>query len=435
MALHRLTLRVGLPFVLLVLVEAVALDLFLSAQIAGDERRRFEQNAAANAAFIEQASLPTSPRLADDLHRVTGYRVFFRRPEGLEPPPAPAVETGPLTTLPADGRAVRIGVFEAVAVPIEHKHDLVLLREVHDTVLDPRVLRVVAVFVALTLATAWVVVRGIVGPLRRLAGQLPEIEAPGPLAVPEAERNDEIGELARAFVRTRAALHEERETRQRVEKLAVLGRMTAALAHEVQNPVAAIRMHAQLLRGGRDDAAARIIEGEARRISSLLDQWLFLTRPEAPATRPVDVGALVREVADAHRIHAEHAAVQIELAIDGEPTVVGDEQRLGQVFRNLLVNALQAMPGGGTLRIDAAVAGDRVRVRFADTGRGFSPTALARFGEFFYSEKEGGMGIGLSVASEILKAHGGSLAGDNRPEGGATVTVLLPRADPPAQAP
>lgn len=182
-------------------------------------------------------------------------------------------------------RIVRLGDFECVAVPIHKGHDLLLLREPRSAYVDPRVLQVLIAFWLLALLTAWSVVRGLVRPLRHLARQLPRIETPGPLELPEAARQDEIGDLARSFLRTREVLQDERETRQRMEKLAVLGRMTAALAHEIQNPVAAIRMHAQLSRAERHEETATIIEHEAARIESLLNQWLFLTRPEPPAMR------------------------------------------------------------------------------------------------------------------------------------------------------
>jgi len=98
-----------------------------------------------------------------------------------------------------------------------------------------------------------------------------------------------------------------------------------------------------------------------------------------------------------------------------------DARRLCQVFHNIILNAIQAMPGGGTLTITAR---DRA-ITFADTGPGFSASALSRWAEMLYSEKEGGMGIGLSVAREIIRAHGGRLSVANQPRGGAVVRIEL----------
>jgi signal transduction histidine kinase len=431
MPLHRLTWRVGLPFVLLVLIEMIALAAFLGSQFAGEERAQLERVAAQNAAFLESSSGATTPLMAERLQRVIGYDVFFRDRGGLQPAPPAAMSSLPLATLAADGRARQFGDFEcaAVAIPGTGKADLVLVRALTGAWGDSRVLAVLAAFLLLAIATAWFLGRWLVRPLQDLARQLPLIERTGPLELPAAARDDEIGDLARSYLRARNELHEAQATRERLEKLAVLVRMTAALAHEVQNPVAAIRMHAQLWRSGAHAAnAAATIEHEAARIDSLLSQWLFLTRPDPPAVAPVDVRDLLAEVVATHRHQAEHAAVEVRL--DAPPGLVAnaDRRRLDQVFRNLLVNAVQAMPRGGALAIRAERADGMLRIAFADTGTGFSPRALQRFAEYFFSEKEGGMGIGLAVASEILKAHGGNLRAANRDGPGAIVTVELPAA-------
>jgi len=113
--------------------------------------------------------------------------------------------------------------------------------------------------------------------------------------------------------------------------------------------------------------------------------------------------------------------------LEGDLELACDRERMLHVFDNLIGNAVQAMAEGGVLRIDARGTGDQVVVCFEDRGPGFSEQALARAGEYFYSEKEGGMGIGLAVAREVVQAHGGRLSIENVPDG-ARVTLLLPRA-------
>ena len=111
-----------------------------------------------------------------------------------------------------------------------------------------RTFAVLGVFWALSLALAWALAGGIVGPLRRLAHRLPRIaDDTSEPALPEASRPDEIGQLARAYLDTRTALAAERRAREQAERLATLGRMATGLAHEINNPVAAIKLHAQLL--------------------------------------------------------------------------------------------------------------------------------------------------------------------------------------------
>ncbi|MCE9519872.1 MAG: hypothetical protein K8R87_10010 [Verrucomicrobia bacterium] len=428
MSIKRLSWRIGLPFAAFVLAGSVALVVWMGWNLANEDRARFEMLARTNADFINRVQLPASDRMAEQLRQVIGNSVFFRKERQFTPEPVPLVSTIQLADIPSDGRTHRVGTFDAVAVPLRSGYDLMLVRNAFMSwreVLHPSTFAVLGAFWVLALFVAWLVSRGLVLPLRHLTAKLPEIEKPGELELPEAARKDEIGDVARAFVRTRAALHSEREKRERAEKLAVLGRMTAALAHEIQNPVAAIKMHAQLLQDGRE--GVDVIVSEAERLEELVNQWMFLSRPEPPAMSPIVLGELIAAALLAHRMQLEHARVESEVCMDDNLVIQGDRRRLAQVFSNLIMNAVQAMPRGGVLKVSGWRVGDTmVEVLFADQGPGFSQTALARCAEFFFSEKEGGMGIGLSVANEIIKAHGGDLNVVNRTGGGACVTVRLP---------
>jgi len=157
-----------------------------------------------------------------------------------------------------------------------------------------------------------------------------------------------------------------------------------------------------------------------------VSQWMFLTRPEPPVVSGLFLGDLLQKALAAHQSQLTYSCIETSLTASSDLSIQGDSRRLRQVFSNLILNAVQAMPTGGRLDVTTSRVGGFAQVVFADTGRGFSPEALARFAEFFYSEKEGGMGIGLSVATEIVKAHGGKFSVRNRPEGGAEVTVALP---------
>lgn len=433
MLFSRLSWRVGAPIVLLVLAETAAVVAYMSWQIASEDRLRLIDTADRMASFLGNVRTETPSALAPSLSRLSGLEVFvFGKTSPNDDEIDPAFKQR-LLAVPVDGEVHAVGDSLVVAVAMRTKDVLLVRRPAWQSWTDPRVLQVLAAFWLLALLTTWIVLRRLGHPLRQLASQLPHIDDERSIELDALGRPDEIGDVARAFVRTRDALLSERESRQRIEKLAVLGRMTAALAHEVQNPVAAIRMHAQLLRGGGHDEEAVTIEQEAIRIEELLNQWLFLTRPEPPALGDLDLAAQLHTLVTAQRPRAEHAAVRIDLQVPPALPVRGDGKRLQHVFRNLIDNAIQAMPSGGVLTIAANARADgRVQLTFADRGRGFSPKALQHFTEFFFSEKEGGMGIGLSVAAEILKAHGGSLSAANRPDGGAVVTVLLPTTPPAA---
>jgi signal transduction histidine kinase len=253
--------------------------------------------------------------------------------------------------------------------------------------------------------------------------------------LPGAGRRDEIGQLARAFAETKQQLTDERHLREKAESFALLGRMATSLAHEIHNPLSAIRLHTQLLDttpATQLAAAARetlpILLEETRRIEGLVNEWMFLARPSPPQRSSTDLGRLVPEVLVAHRAAAAHARVEMRASVPASTVAVVDARRISQVIRNVVLNSFQAMPDGGVLFIAADLPPCRssVRLTFQDTGPGFSAVALQHHHELFYSEREGGMGIGLTVCSEILRAHGGALEVANATDGGALVTLVLP---------
>lgn len=432
---NRLSWRISLPFAAFVLAGSILLVALQWWNIRQDERQDFARLAQTNAEFLRRMTLPSSERMASQLGEVLRVEVYFRhRDTGLTTPPMadPSLQEALARRLPPDGMSHEIGSLDAVAVPLDDMRDLVLAKPsppLYATLRHPRTLALLATFWLFALAFGWVLARGLVMPLRHLARRLPDIDSPGPLTLPEASRNDEIGDVARAFLHTREALHNERDQRAQAEKLAVLGRMTAALAHEIQNPVSAIKMHAQLWPGGEVEGriTAQTIEHEAARIESLVSQWMYLSKPQPPTMRRVELMAVLTRVMQVHQPQIEHAQIHASLEASEPLPVRGDSRRLAQVFSNLLVNAIQAMPMGGTLTVKATSDGKVITVSFMDTGNGFSKDALARFSEFFFSEREGGMGIGLCVAAEIVKAHEGELRVENRAQRGANVSVLLPQ--------
>ncbi len=206
----------------------------------------------------------------------------------------------------------------------------------------------------------------------------------------------------------------------RTERLAMLGGMATAMAHEIRNPVTAIRLHAQLLQE-TDAATGGLIVGEASRIEDIVNQWMFLARPAPPLRQSVAVADLLGHTAGLLAPSSHYAKVEVIIDADPKWEISVDRQRMEQVFHNIMRNAIQAMPSGGVLTITARGG----TISFADTGRGFSDKALRRWRNMLYSEKEGGMGIGLNVADSIVRAHGGKLAVANRSGGGAVVRIAL----------
>jgi two-component system sensor histidine kinase PilS (NtrC family) len=227
------------------------------------------------------------------------------------------------------------------------------------------------------------------------------------------------------------------------DRLAAVGRLAAGLAHEVRNPLAAISGSIQLIK--EEGVAARpqlldIVLREAERLKLVTGQFLDFARPPAARETACDLGQVLREtVSLLERARDGGEAVSISLDTDGgrEP-VVADPDQLKQVFWNLGLNALQAMPGGGRLTIAVrrdvrADGGEWTAVEFTDTGAGVPPPELERIFEPFYTTKRGGTGLGLAIARKIVHALGGRIEVANGERSGATFRVLLRQM--PAEGP
>jgi signal transduction histidine kinase len=421
------------------LVGSAALVWWVLADAAAVSRQDFLSDGRSNAAFISNTGLPASAKMARQLGEVLGVEVRFRVEEGQFIPPLS--ETPPWKNLPPSvptETVVTHAGWELLAIPLRSGQELWLARLAKPAwhgILRPGALSGLAVFWVALLVLAAGISRTVVRPVRALARILPDLSGDNPLIIPKVARwHDEIGSLAEGLAATHAQLVSERRMRLESERLALLGRMAAGLAHEINNPAAAIRLHAQLLaRALPADSAsgqsALTIASESGRIEELVNQWLFLTRPAPPQISRVPLRPLLEESLAAAAPAAEHAGVSLTiLGVPDEAAVPGDSRRLRQVLGNLLTNAIHASTEGGTVTFEVrSTPGPKWEILCRDSGNGFSTEALTKGTELFFSEKEGGLGIGLSVSTEIAAAHGGSLLLSNAPSGGV-VTLLLPVA-------
>jgi signal transduction histidine kinase len=171
-----------------------------------------------------------------------------------------------------------------------------------------------------------------------------------------------------------------------------------------------------------------VIATEIRRLDQAVQGFLKFTRPEDLTLQPVNLGALFREVIPIVQPEADRA--RVTLSVDADvPDVNGDPAMLRQAFLNLALNACQAMPNGGTLRIRAEPArGRRVSITFADTGVGVEPEHLQRIFDLYFTTKEKGSGIGLSMVYRTVQMHDGEIEVQSTPGAGTTFRVLLPQA-------
>jgi PAS domain S-box-containing protein len=257
-----------------------------------------------------------------------------------------------------------------------------------------------------------------------------------------SERGDDDGGLVFAIgidVTDRRAL--ERRAAD-AEALSTMGTLALGLAHEIRNPLNAAVLQMHLL--GRQverevqgsDARAsmrdrvQIVVGEIKRLGRLLTEFLELARPRSIAREPVAIGELLGSVIELHQAEAQARGIATERTATAiaAPPVLGDREKLRQVFVNLFVNALDATPAGGTVRIDARSTDGRVVIDVEDDGSGIAEADLPRLFDPFFTTKAGGTGLGLSIVRKILEQHGGSIAIRSRVGGGTSVTVDLPAA-------
>ncbi|OCW59426.1 sensor histidine kinase [Hoeflea olei] len=224
-------------------------------------------------------------------------------------------------------------------------------------------------------------------------------------------------------------------------KLAALGQMSTALSHEYNQPLAAIRSYADnalrfLDRGLTSEVAGNLtrINGLVERMAELSRTLLSFSRKPGATIGPVPLGTIIDEALLLARPRARAAGIE-EIAVAPEVAglhVMGGRIRLGQVFVNLVNNAIDALSGrpGGRIEIEARRAGDRVLVTVADNGPGITPDQVSQvFDPFFTTKGVGeGIGIGLSIADNIIRDFGGAITAGNRPEGGACFTIDLAAA-------
>jgi len=217
-------------------------------------------------------------------------------------------------------------------------------------------------------------------------------------------------------------------------KLAALGRLTSGVAHEVKNPLNAMMIHLDLLKEKLDaptpevEQSLEVIGSEIRRLDRVVQGFLRFMRPQEMVFKTVDLNALLQSLGALLEVEWQAQGIRLAFDLDaGLPPVGADEELLRQAFLNILQNAGQAMPGGGTVTLRTARDGhDHARAEIADTGAGIAPEDLDKVFKLYYTTKPDGSGIGLSVVFRIVQLHDGSIDVQSEPGRGTTVTVRLP---------
>lgn len=240
------------------------------------------------------------------------------------------------------------------------------------------------------------------------------------------------------FIRELDRLAEAEVKLERAERLAAVGELAAHLAHEVRNPVTAIKGYINLNHRRADAEAAgadrrdatylKLALDEVRQVEHLLSEFLMLGRLEEDKTEPVDLAALTREVAAGLEQRAAESGVGIAVSVPAEPPppLQGNPHRLRQVIANLIVNAIESGPADSRVGVVCARDGNRLKLSVSDTGVGISPAEVENIFAPFYTTKELGTGLGLAVVQRIVHDHGGIIEVESTPGRGSTFSIYLP---------
>jgi signal transduction histidine kinase len=311
--------------------------------------------------------------------------------------------------------------------------------------LASRIVATLAVFalgILVSLYLSWTFSR----PLRRLTDAAREVASGNLQATVAPEGGQEIRSLARTFNEMVARLREQRLLEERLhfaERSTALGRLASAVAHEIRNPLNFINLSIDHVgqKLGPDDETKRPdfdrilanVKSEIGRLNRLVGDFLSFGKPMRLHTRQCALEAIVRAVAELVEHKARDQGIKLTTAIEPDlPPIMADPELLKTCMLNIMLNAVDAMPQGGALKVVVCrgrdSTGDVLLVEVSDTGRGMSAEEIAAAFEPYFSTKETGLGLGLALTHKIVSDHGGSIALESAAGRGTTARIVLPAA-------
>ncbi|MBS1245331.1 MAG: histidine kinase, partial [Deltaproteobacteria bacterium] len=274
----------------------------------------------------------------------------------------------------------------------------------------------------------FVFISGLTRPVKVLVESTRELKG-GDLGHRVPHLKDEFGELAEAFNEMSLSLKEQMLNMRRTEQMAVVGELAAGLAHEIKNPMAGIKVAMSVLSeesyiSVEDKAVLQKVVAQVTQLEGLMKDFLNFAKPQKPRLEVVNVNQVLNTTLAFHLKHQAvgmggAAKIEIVKEFGVLPPMQADPTQLQQIFLNLFLNALYAMPQGGTLDVRTCLEedGQAIRIDVSDTGTGIREDLLKKVFQPFFTTKPKGTGLGLAISRQMIEQHGGTIAVVNRPGG------------------
>jgi signal transduction histidine kinase len=302
-------------------------------------------------------------------------------------------------------------------------------------------LRTIGIGVAISgmllgIGVGWWATARITRPVRQLADTAGKIAAGNWNATVDISSGDEIGQLARAFNRMSHELGEQRERLVQAERVAAWRELARRLAHELKNPLFPLQITVENMQRARERAPEQFDEvfregsttllAELANLKQIIGRFSDFAKMPAPRIEPVRFNELVAETLKLFEPQLEKAGVRTVVQLDpAAPQVDADPEQMSGALRNLILNAIDAMPQGGTLSVRTAAAAGGVRLEISDTGHGLTPEECARLFTPYYTTKTHGTGLGLAIVQSVVSDHHGRISVESAPGKGTTFRIEL----------
>ncbi len=453
----RLQHRIVIPFAVVALAATLAVSIVALTVVSRTLESRTINQIQNTAAVISQSEFALNATILRSVHQLTGADVITFTTQGAvlattldEPtqhaliravadgavPGAPAEAPGHVVVRRTQCAAPCFVAYarmaarpDAIVAVIAQSSELAAATQA----LTRTILIAAILSVLLMILVSQVVARRVTAPLNALVAFTRNVSPDGSSARADVG-SDEVGRLAAAFNDMLDRLDRSRDALVRSEKLALAGLMAARVAHDVRNPLSSMKIQAQLLGSclGDQVQSRKLLDAVLRdiqQLESVVRDLIELARPGELHRQPTDVDAVVADVLQQLAAQLAYRKITVDAALPaGLPPVDLDERRFRQALLNLMGNAADAMPTGGTLTVNAQLAdrGSSVILDICDDGVGIDPAIRDRLFDPFVSTKRDGVGLGLVNAKAVVDSHGGTLELAPRSPKGTRARIVLP---------